>query len=234
MNFPFIPDTRIDAEAVRLKVAGLGEQRCCDPRVDLEAILFDYLCERDHLSVDLDADLPDEEGDEVLGKTTIEPGRIQVNGRLRPDGGRFRFTLAHEVGHWILHRPLILASAQQGGLFAESQVGSIPSTLNRSITDPNPPREEVQANRFAAALLIDHDQLRNEFTARFGLTGPSQVLREARMFTTSPREQARFLAAFGSTPTLAQFFGVSVEAMAIALQSRKYLPAEDSLFENRT
>lgn len=231
MNFPFIPDTKIDAEAVRLKVAALGEQRFRDPRVDLEAILFDYLCERDQLSVDLDADLPDEDGDDVLGKTTVEPGRIQVNGRLRPDSGRFRFTLAHELGHWILHRPLILASAQQGGLFADSQAGSIPSTLNRSITDPNPPREEVQANLFAAALLIDHDQLRREFTARFGLAGPSHVLRESDVFMVSPREQARFLATFGDKPTLAQVFAVSVEAMAIALQSRKYLPSADSLFE---
>lgn len=231
MNFPFIPYPRIDAEAARLKAAALPPEAIHDPRVDLDAIVFDYLCERDELSVELDAVLPDEDGDEVLGKTTIRPGRIQINARLRPDSGRFRFTLAHEVGHWVLHRPAILAEAEQVGLFSSPEIGSIPSSLNRSVSAPHPPPEEVQANRFAASLLIDHDILRREFASRFGRNGAGAALREAGALHALPREQARRLATFGPPPHLVEVFGVSVEALAIALESRQYLPGPGTIFD---
>lgn len=231
MIYPFLPDTRIDAEAVRLRAAALPPEGLQHPRVDLDAIVFGYLYERDELVIDLESDLPDEDGDEVLGKTTIRPGRIQVNSRLRADSGRFRFTLAHEVGHWILHRPLILAADEQHGLFGSTELESMPASLNRSLTDPYPPREEIQANRFAATLLIDHDILRKEFIELFGSSGAGNILRTSGRSSMGARDQARFLATYGPRPHLAETFGVSVEAMAIALESRKYLPGTGGLFE---
>lgn len=230
MNFPFITNTKIDAEAARLKAAALSAEALRAPWVDVEAIVFDYLCDRDELSVELDAELPDEDGDEVLGKTTVHPGRIQISRYLTPRSGRFRFTLAHEVGHWVLHRPLILAAEEQPGLFGDQRQLGMPASLNRSLLDPRPPREEIQANRFAASLLIDHDMLRREFLARFG-HDTARALGETGTLRASPREQARALATYGPAPDLAEVFGVSVEAMGIAIESRKYLPGHGTLFD---
>ncbi len=231
MNFGFIPDVQIDAAALRLKVDALAPDKLHDVPVDLDSVVFDCLCERDELVVDLDTELEDEDGEEVLGKTVIYPGRIQINARLRPDSGRFRFTLAHEIGHWILHRPILLAARDQVGLFMEVGVVAALTTLNRSLTDARPPREEIQANRFAASLLIDHDRLRSEFHARFGTDGPSHVLRANGASKWPLRDQARFLAAAGPALPLSQLFSVSVEAMAIALESRRYLPHGATLFD---
>ena len=231
MNFRFIPDVEIDTAALRLKVDALAPGKLHEVPVDLDAIVFDYLCERDELVVDLDTELADEDGEEVLGKIVIRPGRIQVNARLRPDSGRFRFTLAHEIGHWILHRPVLLAAQDQAGLFPEVGVGAVLTTLNRSLTDARTPREEIQANRFASSLLIDHDRLRREFRARFGAEGPRHALLAAGAAAWTLRAQARFLAAAGAVPNLAQLFAVSVEAMAIALESRRFLTEGATLFD---
>ena len=230
MNLPFLPDSEIDAAALRLKLEALPGGKVHELPVDLNAIVFDYLCERDTLSVDFECNLPAEHGEEVLGKTTMAPGRIQISGHLQADTGRFRFTLAHEIGHWILHRPLILAALDQPGLFGEVQIGGTLTTLNRSVADATPLREEIQANRFAASLLIDHKTLRGEFASRFGSQGPGTALKEAGLGSAPSRAQARFLATAGGSASLARHFGVSGEAMTIALLGRKYLPEPGSLF----
>ncbi len=230
MIFPFLANAAIDSEAERLRVRALGSKAQEVP-VDLDAIVFDHLCETDHLIIDDETDLPDEGGEEVLGKTLVRSRRIVISLRLKqsPDVGRYRFTLAHEIGHWVLHRPVILAAAQQGGLFEDAS-NDVITTLNRSIVGPNPPREEIQANRFASALLIDRDALPREFAARFQPGELSGVLTAVARKTL--RERGRRVAAhvIRGLPSLASRFRVSIEAMAIALESRGYLEDNPSLF----
>lgn len=80
---------------------------------------------------------------------------VQINRTLRIGGdvGRYRFTSAHEIGHWVLHRAQILAAADAPSLFGTTATPTL-TTLNRTMTGPKAPPEEIQANRFAAALLI--------------------------------------------------------------------------------
>ena len=157
---------------------------------DLDAIVYGYLCEQDHLAVDDEAELADEAGDLVLGKTTMRPGKIEINRVLVAAGerGRFRFTLAHEIGHWVLHRAQVLAAADAPSLFGGITTTSL-TTLNRTMTGPKPPPEEVQANRFAAALLINRRALQREVHARFGDLGIRDLLAETR--GVPARERAR-------------------------------------------
>jgi Zn-dependent peptidase ImmA (M78 family) len=228
--FPYLANSAIDAEAERLRVEAL-RSKAHDVPVDLDAIVFDHLCEKDELTIDDEREIPDEDGEEVLGKTLVRSGRIVINRRLKqsPDVGRYRFTLAHEVGHWRLHRPVVLAAAEQRGLFGDL-TDDVITTLNRSIVGPNPPREEIQANRFGAALLIDRTALRREFAARFPSADLGAVLKKGSHGTT--RERGRFVAAHccRGLPSLASRFAVSVEAMAIALETRGYLEDGPTLF----
>jgi hypothetical protein len=53
----------------------------------------------------------------VLGMTNVEDRRICVDQSLEKIPGRFAFTLAHEVGHWQLHRQLLELRQREDTLF---------------------------------------------------------------------------------------------------------------------
>jgi hypothetical protein len=90
------------------------------------------------------------------------------------------------------------------------------ATVNLTTTGPKAPAEEIQANRFAAALLIDRRALQTEVSARFGDAGIRTLLSEMRSVPMG--EQGRRVSGWqvGEPPALAPAFEVSVEAMAIA------------------
>jgi len=84
--------------------------------------VYDYLCERESLSFDDECDLGTENGEEILGRMKPLVGKIEITAGLKrgPDLGRYRFTVAHEIGHWVLHRSLFLADAARLDLFASA------------------------------------------------------------------------------------------------------------------
>ena len=91
---------------------------------------------------------------DVLGALCLQTRKIYVHDTLDPDvspwlEGRFHFTLAHEIGHWILHREVIHCSIEQLPLFEEAPVP--PIICRRS---DKALRIEVQANKFASYLLM--------------------------------------------------------------------------------
>lgn len=223
MKFPFLTNAQIDREAEHLRLSALGANALAIP-VDLEAIVYDHLYEQEGLVICDDEELADEDGDVVLGKLEIGPGRIHLNAAIRNERGRYRFTLAHEIGHWRLHRPLLLAEADQPSLFGTGEARPVfMTTLNRAITGLRPPSHEVQANRFAATLLISPRALAREVNNRFGPDGLKSLL--GPIADRPIRERGRLIAAnaTGSGTSLAAAFDVSIEAMAIALESRGYL-----------
>jgi len=161
-------------------------------------------------------------------------GKIEITAALKRCGevGRYRFTLAHEIGHWVLHRPLFLARAEALDLFGPTADDLAITSLNRSVfpdgSRGRPAPEEWQANRFAVDLLIDRGLLRAEFSQRF--SEPVVALRSPEWITRSPtlRDHARRLAGAkvkGFRP-LFSVFGLTVEAMGIALEQRGYAVEE--------
>jgi Zn-dependent peptidase ImmA (M78 family) len=133
------------------------------------------------------------------------------------------FTAAHELGHAIMH--------QQSGLHRDKSIDG--STGGQR--DPF----EKEADYFAACFLMPEKLLRSVFAERF----PEQVLNhevlrdllnrtndkktEKRLKTT--RGLARALAGLDSinghaVPSLAEYFKVSVEAMAIRLEQLGLVP----------
>ena len=99
-------------------------------------------------------------------------GEIWVNAEeARQWPGRRRFTICHELGHWVLHR-----TGQQSLFCRHGSIEEAPP----ADTHPPLPIAEAEANAFAAALLMPAPLLRDRYAtdrdfeslrARFGASG---------------------------------------------------------------
>jgi Zn-dependent peptidase ImmA (M78 family) len=231
MQYPYLSDETIESAALQL----LREVFPNEIRypIDLDTVVYDCLCEKHGVVFRDEEDLRGDSADEVLGRMRPISNTIEVSSHVKADGhdGRYRFTVAHEIGHWTLHRPLFLGLRDQGDLFGtENHQARAPEliSLQRNVF-PSPeakgetPREEIQANRFAVALLIDADVLRREFAARFG-PDPLVVGSVDGHESLSLRDLARYAARVPDERgyALRDCFGLSSEAMAIALEARGY------------
>jgi Zn-dependent peptidase ImmA (M78 family) len=79
---------------------------------------------------------------------------------------RKRFTVAHEIGHFILHRHLIGDGIADDRIYRSTDAEKYHNTAIG-------PHEETQANRFAAALLMPHESI--EKARAEGCTEPSEL-----------------------------------------------------------
>lgn len=144
-----------------------------------------------------------------------------------------RFTAAHELGHYVLHQHIGNAVAHR-----DRPVGGPPRQGR--------PQVELEADYFAACLLMPRGLIESEFIKRFGSRIPL-VVSEAVAFHlgvvdinplfASQSGTAAFALAVASArrygsvpfPSLAEHFGVSPTAMAIRLRElnlvAEYLPA---------
>lgn len=91
-----------------------------------------------------------------LGGIIFEQNLIQVNGSVEEHEGRYNFTIAHEIGHHSLHRDELLR--RQG---AVDEHGEHVIICRES---GNKPMVEVQADRFAAALLMPQELVSAAFS----------------------------------------------------------------------
>jgi IrrE N-terminal-like domain len=101
--------------------------------------------------------------DDVHGALWVNEKRVGIDHRLEPSTnpamlGRYHFTLAHEAGHWRLHRQLFQRRANQHALFAENVPR--PEYICRS-SDTEP--IEYQANRFASCLLMPREMVKRSW-----------------------------------------------------------------------
>lgn len=133
MGVPYLPRKRIEEEAeitrIRAIEAGVEDSFPFDVESTIE-FLFDY-------QLAFGAALP--EG--VLGMTAGR--RVEISAAVESNDGRLRFTVAHEIGHIVLHIPYFENQKMQAPLFH----------VERSLLIIDE-RMEVQANKFAAALLM--------------------------------------------------------------------------------
>lgn len=90
--------------------------------------------------------------DEVSGLLVIKSGRsmILVNADHPPN--RQRFTVAHEIGHFVLHAQRSVDSLYVDRRFATFQPGQQP--VYTRATNSGDPKQEREANKFAADLLM--------------------------------------------------------------------------------
>lgn len=98
--------------------------------------------------------------DDVHGALWVNKRLVGIDQRLDPGSypamlGRYRFTLAHETGHWRLHRKLFQKTANQLTLLPDR--AERPEYICRS-SDIEP--IEYQANRFASCLLMPREMVK--------------------------------------------------------------------------
>ena len=86
---------------------------------------------------------------EILGGIDFDENKIYVNASVEDHDGRYAFTIAHEIGHHVLHRDAYLEENLDG----EKEI------LCRDARDK--PRIELEADRFAAALLMPAQSVRD-------------------------------------------------------------------------
>ena len=234
MKYPFLRRSEIQEAAAELLQRTFGQD--IPVPVDLDAVLYDVLVEDEQLAFSDEEVLGHQDGDQVLGRMWPHQNRIEVCASLKARSGagrlkgRYRFTVGHEIGHWVLHRPLYVqpgANGSRGCPEADhDQISMVSLKRNIFANHLVPLAEEVQANRFAAHLLMPASRLRREFIRRFGT--PPVVSERGRAAHDAAIQVAGKDAPGVSTP-LCDAFEVSRQAMAIALDSRGYVTHEPTL-----
>lgn len=227
---PYLFDADIEA-SVNALLAGYTREKGAEVRLPMpvEDILEGHLGL--HLGFD---DLRTKlSSPDVLGALWIDRSEVIVDQTLDPDQQpsvltRYRFTIAHEIGHWQLHRKLALAQRRQNDLFQQSSSG--PSIICR--TSQKRERIELQADAFAAALLMPRSEVGQHWQR---LIGPerlkvSELCSRAGVFLAvalagpshEPRTQHDALIEFFIRP-MAEAFQVSRPAMRIRLEQLGFI-----------
>ncbi len=155
---------------------------------------------------------------DVLGAIWFDCNLIRIDATLDPSTnpamlGRYNFTLAHEIGHWRLHREHLRQDPDSARLF---EANAEPAFVCRSSLKP---REEWQADHFAGCVLMPRTLLMQEWVKWRG--SPDPVASEDLLNSSSEddRELAENRVLEDLCRPLAREFHVSAQAMRIRLQS---------------
>jgi Zn-dependent peptidase ImmA (M78 family) len=108
------------------------------------------LCQRISELYDVDIKLEEDEGfpSITIGRIQYNPLIIYVNPSLGRDTPRWRFTVSHEIGHLVLHSYILK------DYFAATTDDKDLKIISPGISADVIKRMEIQANRFAALLLM--------------------------------------------------------------------------------
>lgn len=157
---------------------------------------------------------------DVLGATWIKEETVRIDESLDPTNtpyleGRYNYTVAHEIGHWVLHRPLLIREENQGSLFDSEGPEAI---VCRSSQKKEP--MEVQADLFASYLLMPEDRVRETWRDMFGSGTPR--------ITFNMNKGAQHIGSImhpisDNAKMMAKRFKVSSQAMQIRLEKLGFI-----------
>ena len=173
-----IDEIAAEADAVLAEYAELYGESMISP-IDIDELTVNVV----ELKVQF-AELRELLGPDVDGAIYFCLRQISIEQRLNPEVfpelyGRYRFTLAHELGHWILHRRFVMSDETQRVLFGDDPT---PDIVCRS--KGRRPRIERQADQFAGCLLMPEWLLRPAWR---DFTGGDSPIDDAKLETLVPR-----------------------------------------------
>jgi Zn-dependent peptidase ImmA (M78 family) len=177
---------------------------------------------------------------DILGAIFFDENRIVIDESLDPEEnplteGRYRFTLAHEGGHWRLHRRFF-----DKGLEETSDLHRAAPTRIICRSSEAKERIEWQADYFASSLLMPRAMVTTLWMERIH---PKYIVVYELMAHMAVAQPPKGLRRIGETPhtfffnrvaeLLAPDFGVSTQAMRIRLDELGLPSARNPLFEER-
>jgi IrrE N-terminal-like domain len=169
---------------------------------------------------------------DILGAIWVEKELVLIDRHLDPKSnpsmlGRYRFSVAHEIGHWRLHRSYVTRDPNQTALFEAS---TEPTVICRASQENEP--VEWQANFFGSCLLMPRRRVHDEWKEYLGRTSPlllsdlgpngNMMMRARSMIYEQGRNEAEAVdvALFEEVAKpIARRFGVSAPAMRIRLEN---------------
>ena len=174
----FIPDSVLERKAYELLSSfEMDFGRILEPPIPINKII-----ER-HLELDFDwDDIDDSEDEKILGFLDPSTRKIHMNSRRRDHFdtyvGSEAFTQAHEVAHWQLH--VTKADEMQLEFSFVEMVSPFACTFSQRRSST-----EIQADRYAAYLLMPHHLIRQEIE-RVKLTSWVELKTLSKRFGVTP------------------------------------------------
>ncbi len=157
--------------------------------------------------------------EELLGATILSKKQVLIHEKLLADPkehGRYHFTCAHELGHWVLHRPLFQAAEEQGEDVEQERDILCRTSFKRQ-------RGEWQADYMAACLLMPEAHTREAFHT--AVSDKPLILANREATDSQPGDPLWLEPVLAHVPHFAQeviragkFTNVSRSAMGIRLQ----------------
>lgn len=178
MKIPYLTESAIELATEKLiarfeRKYGCIEEHCVPLDEIAECVLdLDVRCEN----------LKSIYGELTLGAIYFNTREIRIDDTLNDElypakRGRYRFTLAHEIGHWMLHEPIYRAANLQTNLF-ESTMGE-PSIICRAPLPRTTKKPiEWQADYFASCLTMPRTRVIRAFEIVTGSRAPYCAARE--------------------------------------------------------
>lgn len=237
---PYLADEVIERDAASL-IAEYEHARSVtiEPPISIEDIVEKHLklrIEFDDMHARHNIPRPMNGQPDILG-AIYGDGSIFIDESLDPEEnpdieGRYRFTLAHELGHFRYHQNLLAEESLVVG--SESEAGRL--NLRGDVKDQNIQRAEWQANRFASCLLVPLPQLALEWFnwmkslrpfefeefSKDTRWWPSSEIRDAKLFRDEgvrPNREIHNFAFNKVASIVAPIFGVSTQMMRIRLET---------------
>lgn len=176
-----------------------------DPFSYAESLGLSYNCE----------DLND---DHQLGRFDVKRKHITLNLKGMDNKSRSRFTMAHELGHYLLHAPLF----QQQGVVS---IGESENTL--SLSKENSRWIEIQANKFASYFLMPKDVVVALYALFFENYIHQKFGDSFHPLYYNPNQPETWQSYNNIVVKMARYLGVSKQAMEIRLKSLNLLTTSD-------
>lgn len=120
---------------------------------------------------------------EISGALYVEGPRAVIGVNALHHANRQRFTIAHELGHYLLHAP----APSPERLFAKVDRHVLSAVWNRDAkSSAATDLEEIQANQFAAELLVPLEMLRRDVqSSRYNLEDDDDLRKLANRYRVS-------------------------------------------------
>jgi Zn-dependent peptidase ImmA (M78 family) len=181
----FVPESEICEAAQDLLHSFVKKRGNILNYVPLDLIVEQHL--KIHLEVFDNELLPKEFSGEVLGYIDLQTNSIGIHDSILPENsgneGRYNFTLGHEVGHFVLHREEILASAAQFNCFEQE------TTRYLAKIDSDNSSKEWQADCFSSHLIMPEKLVIKQWKDFTGDYRPKTYNSIAKEFKEQTRRQ---------------------------------------------